>query len=164
MSTASRFTGAFLALFALAALSLAACGPTAGSGDPGNARLSQLSADPIFSALPGGAQPAGPMEKTPARWQDNGWFEPSSWNGPYVRVTFIESGSPQTALSFYAALAPASGWVSNGNRKDGYPIDWTKKFAGGWEGSLGLIDMSASSAKPGQAHRFVLNASGPAIS
>ena len=158
-------TGALLlGAITLVVICLEACGPAQGTGDPGDKRLNQLSADAIFASLPSGAQLIGHIEKTPAKWQDNGWFEPSGWNGPSVRLTFSDPRTPDTALAFYANLAIASGWVGNGNKKDGFAVDWTKKFSGGWQGSLGLIDMSTSSAKPGQAHTFVLNASGPAIS
>lgn len=160
----TRTARTVLGALALIVLASAACGPPSGAGDPGDKRLNQLSADPIFGALPAGAQLEGHLEKTPAKWQDNGWFEPSSWNGPAVRITVIVPGPPDAALSFYADLAATSGWVGNGNEKDGNPVDWTKKFPGGWQGSLGLIDMSSSTAKPGQPHTFVLNASGPPIS
>ena len=153
-----------VAAITLTIVTLAACGSSAAPGDPGNKRLDQLSADPIFAELPSGAELIGHMEKTPAKWQDNGWFEPSSWNGPAVRITFVDSDAPDAAFSFYANLATTSGWVSNGNTKDGYPVAWTKKFPSGWEGSLGLIDISSSRAKPGQAHTFILNASCPAAS
>lgn len=141
----------------------AACGPHPGTGDPGNHRLDQLREDPVFGSLPPGAQQRGQVEKIPAKWIDNGLFEPSGWSGPAVRRTFVDADPPSTVFAFYAAQAAAAGWVSNGNQRYGYPQAWTKAFAGGWQASLGLTDMSGGTRKPASVHVFVLNAAAPAI-
>lgn len=166
--TAARFGRGKCISISLAAVSVLlllcdSCGPPAGTGDPGNHRLDQLRDDPVFASLPLGARLQGPVEKIPAKWRDNGPFEPSGWNGPAVKVTFVDAQPPSTVFAFYAAQATAAGWVGNGNMKDGYPEAWTKTFSGGWQGWLSLTDMSGATHKAGQAHVFVLNAAAPPI-
>lgn len=157
--------GVYIAAVALSLLLLlgGACGPSAGPGDPGNHRLSQLRADPVFALLPPGAQLSRPVQEIPAKWQDNGLFEPSGWNGPAVTMTLVDSDLPQTVFAFYAAQANGAGWVGNGNVRYGYPQAWTKTFPGEWMGGLSLIDISGTTAKPGEGHVFVLNASAPPV-
>ena len=145
----------------LAACSNVANGP--GTGDPGNKRLNQLSTDPIFASLPPGAQQSGPMVKSPAKYRTPA-FQPAGWDGPAVKVTFADVQPPESVFLFYTANAVAAGWAPGSNRNVlGYPENWTKNFPGNWLASLGLIDMSASTARPGEAHTYVLNASAPAI-
>lgn len=148
-------------------LALAACAgdePPPGTGDPGNKRLNQLVADGVFATLPPDAHQSGPMQKTPAKYRTPA-FQPAGWDGPAVRVTFADSQPPDTVFSFYAASTVRAGWSPNTNRNTlGYPEDWTRTFPGGWSATLGLIDTSLSTQKPGEAHVYVLTASAPAIS
>ena len=149
-------------------LLLAACsdvgnGPTPGTGDPGNKRLNQLSTDPIFASLPPGAQQVGSMEKIAAKYRRPA-FEPAGWDGPAVKVTFSDAQPPESVFSFYTSNAVAAGWMPATNRNVlGFPETWNKTFPGKWLANLGLIDMSLRTAKPGEAHTYVLNAAAPAI-
>ena len=151
-----------LCLYSL--LVLVACGgPPAGTGDPGDRRLNQLVSDPIFATLPPEAEMTGPMERTRAQYREPG-FEPAGWDGPFVRVPFASSQPPASVFTYYKAEADADGWTSNGNRNLlGYPFDWQKRFPDGWQGSLGLLDLTSRDVTPGDRHEYVLTASAPAI-
>jgi hypothetical protein len=151
----------------LIVLALAGCGrdgPPSGTGDPGNKRLEQLVADGVFATLPPDAHQSGPTKKTPAKYRTPA-FQPAGWDGPAVQVTFTDSQPPETVFSFYATSAVRAGWSPNPNRNSlGYTEVWTKTFPGSWSSTLGLIDMSSRTVKPGEAHVYVLTASAPAIS
>jgi hypothetical protein len=148
----------------LAGLILAACGgPQPGTGDPGNRRLAALRSDPAFAALPLSAKLARPAESVPARWRDNGMFEPSGWDGPAHIVRFTDTAGSDMVLAFYAKAAASAGWVPNGNRSRGYPVVWTKAFSGGWIGILGIVDLSGPSPAVRATRTFIVTASAPAV-
>jgi len=155
---------AAIRLVAVALAGLAACGgPQPGTGDPGNRRLAALRSDPVFATLPLSAQLARPAESVPARWRDNGLFEPSGWDGPAYIVTFTDTTASDAIIAFYSTAATDAGWVPNGNRSRRFPVVWTKKFAGGWIGTLHIVDLSGPSPPVGAPRRFILTASGPAV-
>ncbi|MHB8288450.1 MAG: hypothetical protein ACYDEY_04290 [Acidimicrobiales bacterium] len=127
----------------LLALGLSACtpgawGPPPGTGDPGNVRLHQLRANPIFSMLPPGAVRTS-IKLHPARW-DNFY---GGWSGMGVDEYFISTAPPAQVFSFFNAKATKLGWhpsrfnVSN----PGGPF-WSKRLPGGDDASMSL-DISA---------------------
>ena len=96
--------------------------------------------------------------QTPARYVKPG-FAGGGWHGPAVTLTFTNTGEPSTVFSYYEDRVGSSGWVATGNRNSlGYPQVWTKRYPGGSEAYLSLLDLDLHT--PGAARsRYVLNAS-----
>ena len=82
-------------------------------GDPGGRRFGELSSDSIFVALPTGVADVK-ITHTPVKYQDNGAFEGSGWNGAAVEITFKSSLQPTDVYQFYARRAAAAGWQPTG--------------------------------------------------
>jgi len=158
----ARATDAARAFLAAALLGLmAGCStnsPPPG-GDPGNTRLDQLRADPIFRSLPVGAHRTGPIVRTPARYFPPG-FSRGGWSGPAVTVTFTSTEPPASVFGYYATLAPSLGWVATGNTNVlHYPEGWKKHYPGDKVDSLSLIDLDIRNSTVGAVHTYVLNGS-----
>jgi hypothetical protein len=138
----------------------AACsnGSTAGGSDPGNVRLSTLAGERVFQSLAPGSSAIGPPVQTPARYVQPG-FDGGGWHGPAVTLTFTNSGLPSTVFSYYRDQVGSSGWIATGNRNAlGYPQVWTKRYPGGSEAYLSLLDLDLQTSGNDRS-RYVLNAS-----
>lgn len=144
-------------------LALQGCTPTAGpsAGDPGNHRLSQLAADPVFKALPQSAVAEGRAVLTPARYTTPG-FQPAGWDGPSVSRTFTSARSPSSVFAYFAERAALAGWRPGNRNTLGYPQTWTKTYPGGVPGTLSLLRVSL--ARADVPVRYILTASCPAAS
>lgn len=105
-----------------------------GKGDPGNRRLHQLAADPIFSVLPPGAQKAE-LKLIPASYQKPS-FEPGGWTGPGVTRTFESSSTPRSVYEFYGQRARAEGWTPTNMNALHVAATWRRTYANGAVGSL----------------------------
>ena len=112
-------------------------GPPVGTGDPGNKRLKELSADPIFASLPDGAVLSGSINRTPARYRQPG-FQTGGWDGPNVVATFISNQPVSTIYQFYAIRAANAGWHASSQGSLGYTDSWIKTYADGATGYLSL--------------------------
>ena len=123
-----------------AALVLTACslaGKPPGRGDPGNRRLHQLAADPIFGAVPPGAE-AGELKLIPASYRSS-VFEPSGWNGPSVIRTFVSSAPPISVYEFYGQRARDEGWTAALVGSLHVTDRWRKAYRNGATGYLSLF-------------------------
>jgi hypothetical protein len=112
-------------------------GPPTGTGDPGNKRLNELSADPVFASLPPGAHLSGPIARTPARYRQPG-FQTGGWDGPSVVVTFVSDQPASAIYQFYAARAADVGWHATAQGSLGYTDNWTKTYSDHATGYLSL--------------------------
>ena len=120
----------------LFALSLGACGqsPAPGTGDPGNFRLHQLRANPIFSVLPPGAVRIS-IKLHPAEWDSIFRY----WGPIMVDEHFTSTAPPAQVFSFFNAEATKFGWQP-ANTNASHPVfpDWSKRLPGGDDASMGL--------------------------
>ncbi|MHB8289908.1 MAG: hypothetical protein ACYDEY_11845 [Acidimicrobiales bacterium] len=124
----------------LFALSLGACGqsPAPGTGDPGNFRLHQLRANPIFSVLPPGAVRIS-IKLHPAYWDS---FY-SGWHGLEVDEYFTSTAPPAQVFSFFNTEAAKLGWrPSRFNASHPGSPSWSKRLPGGDDAGMSL-DISA---------------------
>jgi hypothetical protein len=112
-------------------------GKPPGRGDPGNRRLHQLAADPIFSSLPPGAED-GELTLIPASYRRS-TFEPSGWNGPGVAKTFASSAPPVSVYEFYGERARVEGWTVVGIGSLHLPSTWRKAYPNGAMGFLSIF-------------------------
>lgn len=123
-----------------AALVLTACslaGKPPGHGDPGNRRLHQLAADPIFGAVPPGAE-AGELRLVRASYRSS-VFEASGWNGPSVIRTFESSAAPISVYEFYGQRARDVGWTAALAGSLHVTDRWRKTYRNGATGYLSLF-------------------------
>ena len=116
---------------------------TPAGGDPGNKHLHELSADPIFTSLPPGANIRGSIATSPARYTTPG-VEAGGWSGPTVTVTFTSASSAQSIYSFYGQRALAAGWHDDGTGALGYVDGWKKTYGDGATGYLSLFTLDSS--------------------
>jgi len=136
---------------------LAGCepGPPPGTGDPGDARLHLLAADPVFMVLPPEATVVGSLKETPAVWRGS-LFEGSGWDGPSVTLTFMTSGSVGDAFGFFARRAVATGWRSSGGVNGlGYVWSWRKTLANQAAATLSLFLDHSQSASLARTYQLV---------
>jgi len=131
MVLASVVAGAAIALTGCFSLA----GKPPGRGDPGNRRLHQLAADPIFGALPLGAEGAE-LKLIPASHRSS-VFEPSGWNGPGVTRTFESSAPAISVYEFYGERVRAEGWTAVGVGSLHVPDTWRKTYPNGALATLG---------------------------
>jgi hypothetical protein len=130
----------------LLALAAAACGTTPSGGDPGGRRLSELAADPVFSARPPGASRVA-LAQTPARYREPG-FDAGGWHGPAVTATFRSAASPATVYRFYARRAKAAGWRATKSGALGLADTWTKTYPDGADATLLLSLLTRAQSAP----------------
>jgi len=135
-----RLAGAALAIGAVLP---AGCGTAAG-GDPGGRRLHELAGDPVFAALPQGANTVK-VTRTPARYRKPG-FTGGGWTGPSVVVTFTSSAPPAVVFRFYAQRAAAAGWRPTAKGALGLTDRWAKTYPDGAPATLGLALLTRSQA------------------
>ncbi len=113
----------------LFALSLGACGqsPAPGTGDPGNFRLHQLRANPIFSVLPPGAVRIS-IKLHPAEWDSIFRY----WGPIMVDEHFTSTAPPAQVFSFFNAEAAKFGWQP-ARTNASHPVipSWSKRLPGG---------------------------------
>lgn len=142
-------------------VAIAGCnvGGSTPSGDPGNQRLHQLRADPIFSILPPGAHLTKPLQESPAKNRPPG-LDGGGQDGPSVIATFTSSQPPATVFSFFARRAATTGWIPTGSKNVlGYPQGWHKPYPGNISASLSLTgDINTA---PGPRHVYTLVAALP---
>lgn len=148
------------------ALLLPGCAPAAqpsgggqGGGDPGNRRLSQLAADPVFKSLPPGAVAVGRLVLTPARFTRPA-FQPAGWNGPSAALSFTSAQPAGSVFGYFAVRAAAAGWQPGNRNALGYPQTWTKTYPDGVPGTLSLLRVGRSA--DGAPITYSLTASSPA--
>ena len=130
-----RFTVALLATGSL----LSACGGTPAGGDPGGKRLHELSGDPVFAALPGGATVVD-VTRTPAQYRKPG-FSGGGWDGPTVVVTFQSSEPPADVFRYFDGRAASSGWHATASGALGLTDRWSKEYDGGAQATLLLAHL-----------------------
>jgi hypothetical protein len=122
------------ALAALAVLALTGCGGTPAGGDPGDRRLKELAAEPVFSVQPQGATVISTTQ-TKATYQKPG-FTGGGWRGPSVVVKFTSSTPPVDVYRFYGTHAAASGWTPTSAGSLGVTDAWTKTYPDGAAATL----------------------------
>ncbi len=128
-----------IAVFAIIVLVLfGKWGGPVGEGDPGGKRLQELLSDPIFAVMPAGSTDMQ-TTSTPARYQDNGWFEPSGWRGPSITMSFKNSASSSTIRSFYEQQATSDGWRHDPSLNS---RSWLKVYPNGAKATFILISFS----------------------
>ena len=134
--TARRLRKLLVGAAVLFALSLAACGqsPAPGTGDPGNFRLHQLRANPIFSVLPPGAVRIS-IKLHPAEWDSIFRY----WGPIMVDEHFTSTAPPAQVFSFFNAEATKFGWQP-ANTNASHPVVpiWSKRLPGGDDAGMGL--------------------------
>lgn len=119
-------------------------GPPVGSGDPGNKRLNELSADPVFVGLPTGAVLSGPIARTPAHYRQPA-FQTGGWDGPSVVVTFVSNQPASAIYQFYESQAADTGWHATSRGALGYIDTWTKTYSDNATAYLSLDALENSS-------------------
>lgn len=127
----------------LAVCFVASCGGTPRNPWPPNA-LDMLSADPVFSALPGGAKLVQPIKKTAPHYRKPG-LDGGGWDGPAVIVRFSSPDPIDSVYGFYGARASGAGWKPTAAGARALTDRWTKTHAGGPSESLSLFDQTDSS-------------------
>jgi len=126
---------------ALLVVLAAGCGSGPKGGDPGNRRLRELAADPVFAARSPGAVDAA-VARTPARYRTPA-FQTAGWDGPSVVVTFRSGAPPRDVYRYYAERAAAAGWLPGSAGALGLTDLWRKTFGGGAHATLllSLLDL-----------------------
>lgn len=142
-----------LAALAVATVLFAGCGTRTG-GDPGDRRLHELAADPIFAARPPGA---GPLTITQirARYAQPG-FTGGGWHGPAVTVAFESAARPLAVFRFYARRAQAAGWRAGSTGALHVTDLWRKTYRDGARATLllSLLDLRKATG----SRRYTLSA------
>lgn len=133
-----------IVLLTLGSLFAVGCGgvPSAG-GDPGGLRLSMLSNDAVFAALPAGARQIE-IEHRKAHYREPG-FSGGGWAGPTVVITFRAS-APADVYRFYAQEANAAGWRPTAKGAFGVTDRWAKTYPGGESATLILAPIRQAPA------------------
>lgn len=108
-----------------------------GPGDPGNSRLHQLAADPVFHALPPDAH-TPETTLNPAEFRAPG-FQRGGWAGPSVILTFQSTAAPQTIYGYYDEQARANDWVPHSTGALHITSTWRKTYSNGAESYLRIF-------------------------
>lgn len=127
-------------LIASGAFLLAACGGMGSKpagGDPGDRRLHQLAADPIFGRRAPQAADAE-LKLVPAAYQRPG-FGSGGWSGPGVTLTFASAASAESVYAFYDHSAQADGWVPAAIGSLHVTDRWRKTYPNGALGTLAIF-------------------------
>jgi hypothetical protein len=148
----------FTAALLTGALAGCASASSTAGGDPGNAKLHLLAADPVMHLVPPGATGQGGLILAPARYRAPG-FDGGGWDGPAVTRHFDSTAGPQSVFEFYAHEAAALGWRPTASRNAlGFPQVWTKIVPRA-TAHLSLTDLDLRTGAPGSTSSYVLNAS-----
>ena len=102
-----------------------------GDGDPGNRRLHQLAADPVFQARPPDTT-SSRISLSPSKVKTTGLLA-VAWSGPGVMLTLESSADPRSVFEYYREHAPAYGWRPQGLGALRLPVVWHKTYANGAE-------------------------------
>lgn len=110
-----------------------------GPGDPGNSRLLQLAADPIFDDQPPDAR-SPRITLNPAKWRPTP-FQGSgqTWDGPSVILTFESSAGPRAIYEYYSEQATAHGWTAALKGSLHIYDRWEKTYSNGAEAWLSIL-------------------------
>jgi hypothetical protein len=155
MRTIGTATGAGLLVVGALLLSGCQASPPPGTGDPGNARLQLLVADPVFAVLPPDAAEVGSVKKTAAVWRGS-WFEGSGWDGPSVTLTFISSQPPRSVFDYFGRRATETGWRSTGAVNGlGYGWSWRKTLVDGAAATLSLFAGEVRTGSGGRSFQLI---------
>jgi hypothetical protein len=119
----------------------------AGSGDPGQRRLHQLSADPLFRALPPKAT-SPQLTLSPARVTVTGLLA-RGWSGPAVTLKFESSAAPLHVFAYYGEQARAAGWQPQGVGALRVPVVWRKTYANGATAWVSIFTARPFADRPG---------------
>lgn len=138
-----------------ALLAATSCG-LSGSGDPGNRRLHELAAEPVFAATPPGLSRPGAVVSTSAHKLPAG-FGAGGWDGPTVIESFVSPARPATVLRFYDARARATDWLPRAAGAYGVTDVWTKTYPDGTPAYLNVTVIAE-----GGDWSYRLSASAPA--
>lgn len=125
----------------------AGCGGPPKGGDPGNRRLHELAADPIFAARAPGAGPVT-ITEIRARYVKPG-FDAGGWHGPGIVVSFASAAPPRAVYGFYARSARAAGWRATSIGALHVTDAWRKTYRDGARGTLllSLLDLRRASGQ-----------------
>jgi hypothetical protein len=107
-----------------------------GPGDPGNSRLHQLAADPVFDALPPDARSPS-VSLNPAKWRAPA-FQSAGWSGPSVILTFESSAGPRLVYEYYAEQVAEHGWIATLKGSLHIYDRWKKTYANGAQAWLSI--------------------------
>jgi hypothetical protein len=138
------------------ALFAAGCGTPAG-GDPGGKRLSELSHDPVFAAVPRGATMVK-LTQTPARYRQPA-FQTGGWDGPSVMLMFRSSSPPALVYRFYGRRAKAAGWHGIASGALGFTDRWRKRYP---DGAAAYLSLSLLTPPPTASRRLYMLGGGVA--
>lgn len=119
----------------------------AGNGDPGDRRLHQLSADPIFRALPPKAT-SPRITLSPAKVTATGLLA-RGWSGPGVTLSFESSAAPRSVFGYYREQARADGWRPQGVGALHVPVVWHKTYANGADAWISIFTPQPTADRPG---------------
>jgi len=107
-----------------------------GPGDPGNGRLHQLAADPVFDTLPPDAR-SPRITLNPAKWRETPFQGAGgAWDGPSVILTFQSSAPPRSIYEYYGEQAPAHGWTATLKGSLHIYDRWEKTYPNGAQATL----------------------------
>jgi hypothetical protein len=127
------------------------CAPLHGhpvlQGDPGNRRLYQLAADPIFHSLSASAT-SRRLTLSPAMYQQAD-FGVGGWSGPSVVLTFSSSKALRSVYAQVAEEARSDDWHPVNVSRFGSPESWYKTYPNGATATLGIVWLGPANPPPG---------------